>query len=48
MKHLFLAILLLTLHFSWAQAFNLKECVVIAQFEKPEDRYALEVNLARC
>lgn len=45
MKHLFLALLLLALHFSWAQAFNLKECVVIAQFEKPEDRYALEVNL---
>jgi hypothetical protein len=28
-----------------AQTFSLKECVVIGQFDKAEDRYALEVNL---
>ncbi len=45
MKNLSLVIFLFTLHVSWAQAFDLNECVVIGQFEKPEDRYALEVTM---
>lgn len=45
MKHLILVLALLVLNISWTQVFNLKECVVIGQFEKPEDRYALEVTL---
>lgn len=28
-----------------SQGLNLKECVVIGQFDKPEDRYAMEVTL---
>lgn len=45
MKHLILILALIVLNISWTQAFKLKECVVIGQFEKPEDRYALEGTL---
>ncbi|MFZ9581798.1 MAG: hypothetical protein ACO28O_02360 [Crocinitomicaceae bacterium] len=30
---------------AFSQGLNLKECIVIGQFDKPEDRYAMEVTL---
>lgn len=42
-----LPVLLIFLAFqvAFSQGLALKECIVIGQFDKPEDRYALEVNL---
>ncbi|MBU3659919.1 MAG: hypothetical protein FGM14_08625 [Flavobacteriales bacterium] len=47
-KNLFvtcLFFLLLTANVNWAQPLKLKNAVVIAQFDKSEDRYALEVTI---
>ncbi len=45
MRYLLLFILVLFGYNFFAQGLKLKECVMIAQFEKLEDRYAMEVNL---
>jgi|LauGreDrversion2_6_1035139.scaffolds.fasta_scaffold06391_2 hypothetical protein len=45
MRCLLFSVLVLVGFQCFAQGLKLKECVVIAQFEKLEDRYALEVNL---
>ena len=45
MKQSITLLCLLVISLTWSQAFKLSECVVIGQFDKPEDRYALEINL---
>ncbi len=45
MKHLFLFLFLSTLSFLSTSQIKLNGAVVIGQFDKPEDRYSVEVNL---
>ena len=45
MKKSITLLYLLLVSLTWSQALKLSECVVIGQFDKPEDRYALEINL---
>jgi hypothetical protein len=47
-KNLFITtlfLLLLVTHVSWSQSLKLNNVIVIAQFDKSEDRYALEVTI---
>lgn len=40
-----LSLLIISVNVSWSQALKLKNTIVIAQFDKSEDRYALEVTI---
>jgi hypothetical protein len=44
-KLIFVFCTLLIVSFGFSQSLKLKNVLVIGQFEKPEDRYAIEVNL---
>lgn len=45
MKVFFSIVFTLFLGITFAQGLKLKECVIVGQFDKLEDRYAMEVNL---
>ncbi len=44
-KQIFLFSLLFVYSFGFSQGLKLKNVLVIGQFDKPEDRYAIEINL---